>query len=342
MVSEADSERVSGIELAIVRILLVVGALMGVVTLIGNLLGRMPVHAVLFPAGSSIVLLTLLLLSYRQSSRSVASVLAIVFFDFVYVPVGWLSTGGSSGALPFVAFLFMIATMIVLRSSRLRLPFLVGFTLVLAGLLVFEFFYPEIVLPFPSDRDRLLEVIPHFLFTLITAGFLLHAITQRYHGAARRNYRMSITDELTGVYNRRHLRRRLQEEVSRARREDLGFTLVCLEIENFRALRERHGATLADLALVALGRILLEHSRQYDVIGRYGGDEFFCLLPNTESDVADAFTERITKAFAEYARGFPDVEMALIAGVSPGNTDDADALIAEARDDLQHKAQRLP
>lgn len=98
--------------------------------------------------------------------------------------------------------------------------------------------------------------------------------------------RASARDPVTGVLTQAALERRLDEEVERARRYGGGLSLLLCDLEQLRALTDAVGRRTADLVLRSVGEALRGHLRQMDVVGRYGGDAFLVVLPETRADEA--------------------------------------------------------
>jgi diguanylate cyclase (GGDEF)-like protein len=103
----------------------------------------------------------------------------------------------------------------------------------------------------------------------------------------------SITDELTGVYNRRYLQRRLQEAFEAARRYGQPLTILLLDIDHFKRINDEHGHAVGDLALRHLGELCLGTVRASDVVARYGGEELLVIAPHTTAAQGAALAERL-------------------------------------------------
>lgn len=105
----------------------------------------------------------------------------------------------------------------------------------------------------------------------------------------------SITDPLTGIFNRRHLDRRLQEEVLRCQRYNLRLAVLLVDIDHFKKVNDTWGHQIGDLVLKHVSRIFVDVLRQTDMVARFGGEEFVILLPHTPEPESFALAERLRK-----------------------------------------------
>jgi len=105
-----------------------------------------------------------------------------------------------------------------------------------------------------------------------------------------------VTDYLTGLHNRRYLQGRLREEVARAERQRGSFACLMIDVDEFKAINDRHGHLAGDLVLTEIGRRIEHEIRGGDTGARYGGDEFAVLLPAAGVDDARALAQRIHTA----------------------------------------------
>jgi len=140
---------------------------------------------------------------------------------------------------------------------------------------------------------------------------------------------LSIKDTLTGAYNRRYFALRLREEITRHERSGEPTALVLLDIDHFKTINDRLGHQRGDEALRALAALLLNHSRKFTVVARFGGDEFAVLLPSTSKSGATTYAERI-REIVEAAPA--DIPLTVSAGVAalPEDASSADTLVGAA------------
>ncbi len=113
----------------------------------------------------------------------------------------------------------------------------------------------------------------------------------------RRLRALSITDNLTGLYNQRHFRERLAQEASRARRQGEKLSLVLMDLDGFKQVNDRKGHLAGDRLLKAFSGVLLQSiRREVDSAYRYGGDEFVVLLPGLGRERAERVARRLASA----------------------------------------------
>jgi len=139
-------------------------------------------------------------------------------------------------------------------------------------------------------------------------------------------------DALTGVLSRRALLEALDAEVERAER--YGSTLACLmlDLDKFKDFNDAYGHQFGDEVLRRIARVISEQCRTTDHLGRYGGEEFLIILPETEIHGATMFAERVRSAVAETSLGENEERVTLSIGVAEWSDSDGSAsrLIAEA------------
>lgn len=145
--------------------------------------------------------------------------------------------------------------------------------------------------------------------------------------------RLSATDELTGLGNRRTFDEALRAELGRARRTGLPLGLVLLDIDRFKDLNDAHGHQAGDAVLASLGRLLRAQMRGEDRACRFGGEEFALLLPATGEAQATAVAERVRRAVAAMPAPAGRVTASLGVAVSAGR-DDGERLVAAADERL--------
>lgn len=103
-------------------------------------------------------------------------------------------------------------------------------------------------------------------------------------------------DALTGFYNRRQLEERIKQEVSNAKRQHAPLCGIMTDIDYFKNVNDTYGHAVGDLVLQTIAKVIRGQLREYDIAGRYGGEEFSILLPFTKINEAQMVAERLRKA----------------------------------------------
>jgi diguanylate cyclase (GGDEF)-like protein len=175
-----------------------------------------------------------------------------------------------------------------------------------------------------ESRDELGEVATAF-----------NSMSDRLGEAFAELQRLSETDELTGLLNYRSIFQALESETVRARRYETGFALLVMDVDNFKRVNDTYGHPIGDQVLKLVADVLREHTRETDLIGRQGGDEFLILLPETRADGAAATAENVLAAISgrphitANGQRIP-VRVSIGLACFPEDGDQVDALIARA------------
>jgi diguanylate cyclase (GGDEF)-like protein len=165
-----------------------------------------------------------------------------------------------------------------------------------------------LALPLPSGNQcvgvLLLQREKVDAFTFEDVG-LFHIIANQIAGAVsnsllyQKTRELATHDELTGLYNRRMLERRLEMEWERTNRFNSVLACIMLDVDHFKQFNDEHGHLVGDEVLRHAGKVLGEQVRRVDTIARFGGEEFAVLLPRTDKTEAYAVAEKLRIALAE-------------------------------------------
>lgn len=157
-----------------------------------------------------------------------------------------------------------------------------------------------------------------------------------------------ITDALTGLYNRRHLQHRLEQEVTRARRYRQPLSCLFVDADHFKRINDTHGHAAGDQVLAALARKLQTRLRSSDLAARYGGEEFALLLPQTGIRAAHRLACDICAAVAaapiildggETVAVTVSVGVAAMSGVDGGSPRDLGQTLLQKADEAVYRAK---
>jgi diguanylate cyclase (GGDEF)-like protein len=141
---------------------------------------------------------------------------------------------------------------------------------------------------FTETDLNLVKSFTHHAVSMIDRAEMLEKAGQFEH--------LAITDPLTGLYNRRLLESRLQEELSRGERQNQSFCIILADLDNFKTYNDICGHLAGDNALRKVADLMRHCAREMDIVTRYGGEEFCVILPGTGKKESLFVGERIRRA----------------------------------------------
>jgi two-component system cell cycle response regulator len=204
---------------------------------------------------------------------------------------------------------------------------------------------PVIMLTGSSDHELVLEALrrgahdclrkpfdPAELDARVLAALRVKRLHDALLDANRRLARQALTDDLTGLANRRHGGRQLERAVALCVRHGRLLALVRVDVDHFKAINDSHGHGAGDQVLVEVARRLESAVRGGDELARWGGDEFVALLPDTDKAGALRAAERLRAAVAAAPVGAAGTELAVTISVGWAHWagDTPDDLLARA------------
>jgi diguanylate cyclase (GGDEF)-like protein len=142
---------------------------------------------------------------------------------------------------------------------------------------------------FTEEDLNILVIASHYIAMTIKRTMLYYRIEE-----------ISITDDLTSLYNIRYLGRAIDIEIERAKRYRSMFSVIFMDIDYFKRVNDESGHLVGSRVLIELSLILQDNLRKMDVVARYGGDEFVIILPQTPRESSFRVAERLRKIMAKH------------------------------------------
>jgi len=161
--------------------------------------------------------------------------------------------------------------------------------------------------------------------------------------ANRQLRKLSITDGLTGLFNHRHIHELLREEFERSARSSEPVAVVMLDLDHFKNVNDTHGHPTGDVILFETAEILRDTAREIDMLGRYGGEEFIAVLPDSDEEAAVRFAERVRERMDAHTfrDGEKEVRMTLSCGAAalPASGVDSPSALLKLADEALYRAK---
>ncbi|MDQ2965096.1 MAG: GGDEF domain-containing protein [Chloroflexota bacterium] len=153
------------------------------------------------------------------------------------------------------------------------------------------------------------------LTALILLAYVAMVIAREQRRARDAAIRLSTVDPLTGLFNRTYFFAAVEREIARSARSGRGFCLLMMDLDELKAVNDRHGHFIGDRVLRGVGEVIAEGVRRIDIAARYGGDEFVVLLPETEVTGAYVLAEKIRIGIADLTVPGTEVRSSMSVGV---------------------------
>ncbi len=157
------------------------------------------------------------------------------------------------------------------------------------------------------------------LMARVAIGERILQLEDHLHEARQQMEFLAMHDSLTGLLNRRAIQEHAEAELKRAARASSLVSVLLIDLDHFKSVNDCYGHAVGDQALRMFAEILLECIRSYDQAGRWGGEEFLCVLPGTTLNDARVVAERVRVAVADATLPLPegsDLKMTVSIGVA--------------------------
>ena len=259
---------------------------------------------------------------YRRAAFAVGIFITTVFSLLLVISLGWAS-----------GFFFGILVVIPLIFINARLPKLVKSLIgvILGAIVIMVYYFSLRYLPFWTINPQFLELlyVTNLVISILVLsffGYFFELSTSTAEAslvkANQKLMNLATTDPVTNLLNRRNMMVRIEQEKDRLDRGGKPFSLVMVDIDNFKQINDEYGHDGGDFVLVMLAQMVSVSLRKQDQVARWGGDEFLIFLPETNLDggriVAEKIRSRILRSPFVYRE--MDIPVTLTFGV--GNCDE--------------------
>jgi len=195
--------------------------------------------------------------------------------------------------------------------------------------------------PFAREsQNTSLLLMQVFVGIVAITTLALAAEVTEHRRSVERVRNLAVSDPLTGLANYRQLVEALETEIKRFGRTERPFVVLLLDLDGLKRINDAHGHLTGSRALCRLADMLRLYSREMDTAGRYGGDEFVLILPETDAEAARLVAQRISKRLAEDGE-IPQISVSIGTAVYPDNGETVNEILGAADRDL-YREKNIP
>lgn len=305
-----------------------------------NLMNARPVINLILPLCAAGVISLLYLIAKKEDYRYYVKLFMMVFLTNIYLFVAWKTSPGSYSAMSFYAVLLIFVSILLSEKGQEYLIPVIGL-FEMIYLLFTEPQFPNQYKVYSSLSARAFDLSINFTVVVIIFFVIIITLNLYFDDEHQRLFKTSITDQLTGIYNRRYLYHQLEFIHGAVKSNQFldAYSLLMIDINHFKKINDNYGHPVGDEVLVALGNILKSSCRKNDFPTRFGGDEFILVLPNTNAIEAQLVADRINEAFSPLALKYYEEGLSLGIAVATYNGQTIEEMIQQADDHL-YKTKR--
>lgn len=313
-----------------------------ILTAIINILNHRPILNVIYPFVGSLVMVFMYKRYHNKKNQKLIKNLFLIFLCFLYLPLSWITSPGSYSAMAFYGIVILFVAIILVNEP---LEYIYPVVTVIINILLYhyEVIHPEQYHLYTTPSLRALDLSINYLIASGVLFTIAYIINHYFGDEHKRIFNTSVTDPLTGLFNRRYLYHYLENLFSSKGMplsQNAQFTLMLIDLNHFKKINDTYGHLEGDEVLCRFAEILKVASRKSDIPIRFGGDEFILILQaSTEAD-AHQVEVRINELFAASMKKYNDLDFSVGFGYANSNTGTIDDIIRKA-DDLLYKNKEM-
>lgn len=334
------SEKKYKLQYRALHLLLFSGILLGFIASIINLLTEINIINIILPLVASVFCALLYYYARKGRKPYVAKLTFIIFIDFIYFPLAWLTSYGSLSSMPYYSIMFLVVTFLIIEYQKeYIIPIL--FLILAIFLMYMEIRWPFLFKVFGSNEQRLISVIIHYAIVVIFLGTIFVILLNKYIDISKGYDRQVIRDELTGLFTRTHGIKQLQVAFEDAYQNDHKYILLIFELHQLKDFNLINGPLAGDELIRSLAAVMIQSSRSNDLCSRYGGNEFFVLLNHTDLSQVDVYLERIYDAYDKLLTKYSKSQLKLLVGKADFDYNDINEVMRAAGQNLEASKKEL-
>ncbi len=281
----------------------------------------------------------LIILSEKGYDAYRIRVIMVITIDFIIFPIAWIMSCGTEGPMLLYALNFLLISTIQIRN---RIEYAWSVLLIVEIILLWR--YESVLIPIVKTllqhNPLSFPLMGHFTFASLITLIITSMNRRNFEEIKERLNSFYLYDDLTGLYSRRYANNVITDLLNEKKGSRDPFTLLLIDIDNFKKINDIYGHHVGDEVLKNLGDIIKETVESHGIGARYGGDEFLLITKEGSDEFVCMLIESITNRFNQYASRFNEVRLDLSIGISSDEHSTAHEIIKKADQQMyQNKAK---
>ncbi len=300
---------------------------------------------------SFIILIICLLIPVLADNLEKPIIVLILLVAFVYIPFLYFTNGGNDGVVMILFILILFYEAFYLNGKMLKI--IISATIIFYSLLViYGHYHPQYIMRYNSSFDKFIVSLLVLDSVAIVVSIVAISVFKGYRYEHMKSVRLSqelekqnkslvelsIRDQLTGVYNRRHFISILNSELEYFKTYKQHFYLLMIDIDDFKQINDKHGHLFGDDVLRKVAQQLVISTREHDIIARYGGEEFVAVISHLNPDDSLTISERIRSNISKLDLRY-NAKVTVSIGITSNIESDSIEEVIERADKMLYKAK---
>lgn len=317
------------------HIMLLFGILLSSCAGLINIIFALSLPQILLPVAAAFFCFLLLIYAHIGAHPYWAKISFILFLDFIYFPLGWITSAGSKSSMPYYSILFLLSTFLLIE-YYFEYIFPLLFMILAVFLMYAQVRWPSLVYNYNSATVNPLNNAFHYVVITVFIAVIFITLFQKYMDIENSSSRQYTKDELTGLYSRTYGLRALAKAYNKSIAEHKPYTLMLLGFDGLKKLNKSHGSAIGDLLIHDFANILLRNIRSDDVSARLNGNLFMVILTSTSPSQLDGLTSRLNKDYLRYASKNDTLSVKLLVGTAAFDYNSISEVMKVAQNQLDH------
>lgn len=296
-------------------LLLFFSIIFGTLATIINALFNPSAITIILPLSGALISGLLFFYSTKGNQPYIAKIIYLIFLDFIYFPLGWVTTSGSLSSMPYYSILFLIVTFLLIEYQYEYI--LAVLYMVFALFLMYaEIRWPSLIAQYEPTTISTISAITHYIIVASLIGIIFTIILQKFMDVQTGFTREHTRDELTGLYTRTYGMHELKKAFDLSQEGQDTFTLVFISIDHMKDFNKSYGTLAGDQLIKELAAMMIGNTRANDIVSRYSGNRFMIMLNHSNITRIDGFLSRLTNGFKALAKTYPEIPVKLLVGTA--------------------------